>query len=249
MKYSQWFFIIIFLILFLITPVLASAFYIYPAGGNGYDISYPQCVPYYPSSPFSFGIIGVNGGKAFTENSCLYSEFLWSKLGSEKISVYINLNYPSGGTESFGIDGPAGKCNFDDSSCRAYNYGFNAAQYAYQYALSQNVYADMWWFDIETANTWADMLSLNNQVIQGAFDFFTSEFIQAGIYSTKRDWYEIMGKSYVPMQNLLKPVPAWLGGDPVLPFWLYCSQPFAGNTQVWLVQYGNGDFDGDYACP
>jgi non-ribosomal peptide synthetase component F len=55
----------------------ALAYGIYTSGTTGNDISYPQCsTSTYPNN--SFGIVGVTGGKAFTDNSCLSQEFAWA---------------------------------------------------------------------------------------------------------------------------------------------------------------------------
>src|SRR5260221_2701800 len=41
-----------------------------PPASTGYDVSYPQCSSILPSSP-QFGVVGVNGGKPYSANSCL----------------------------------------------------------------------------------------------------------------------------------------------------------------------------------
>lgn len=57
----------------------AFAYGIYTGGMTGNDISYPQCsTSSYPQN--SFGIVGVTGGRAFTDNSCLSKEFATSAI-------------------------------------------------------------------------------------------------------------------------------------------------------------------------
>src|SRR5688572_14423644 len=60
----------------------------------GYDISWPQCDGPYPGGYASIGVIGVNGGKPFTENRCLESQWNWLGQHSARDAVYINLDYP-----------------------------------------------------------------------------------------------------------------------------------------------------------
>src|SRR5476651_1577255 len=119
-------------------------------------ISYPQCPHYFPNYEYEFGIIGVNGGKAFTRNDCLFEEYYWAKKAKIDASLYMNLNYPSGDTETLGLFGPKNGCGKNQRICHAYNYGYNAAKDAYQYALSEFANSNMWWVDVETANTWSD---------------------------------------------------------------------------------------------
>jgi hypothetical protein len=73
----------------------------YTGGTTGNDISYPQCsTSSYPQN--SFGIVGVAGGRAFTDNSCLSSEYAWAHALSTPASLYMNLNSPIGSTASNG---------------------------------------------------------------------------------------------------------------------------------------------------
>src|SRR5579884_3592913 len=146
-------------------PAFAQS--LYGTGDVGYDISYPNCSTTIQAkasngSSYSFAVVGVTGGKAFTQNSCLATEFSNAAVSTK--SLYMNLNYPVGTTASNGDTGPAGKCTRADKSCQAYNYGWNAAQNADQYASYQNAQASIWWLDIETGNSWSPKTTLNAQV-------------------------------------------------------------------------------------
>ena len=225
-------------------PALAND--LYTPGSYGYDISYVTQSPY-PSGPYSFGIVGVTGGRAFSYNASLDSEYksVAATVGSAQVSLYMNLNYPVGSTASNGNTGPKGKCSASDKACIAYNYGYNAAQDAYIYATNQGASASVWWLDIETANSWSPKTSLNDLVIQGAIDYLSSKSITVGIYSTASMWKSIAGTGYNP--GLANWVPG-ASSQSALPD--YCSKavPFGGGS-VTLVQYGGGSYDVDYACP
>jgi hypothetical protein len=224
---------------------MAFAAGIYPASSTGYDVSYPQCGEAYPALPFAFGIVGVTSGRAFSQNSCLAGEYAWAtKQGTIAAALYMNLNYPVGTTASEGMSGPAGNCSRADKTCQAYNYGWNAAQAAYSYALSQGAVSLNWWLDIETANSWSAKTALNQQVIQGAIDFLRGQGVTAGIYSTKSMWNKIAG-SFAPG------LPNWVAGASSLataPNFCAPSYSFGGG-RVWLVQYPSGAYSADYACP
>src|SRR5260370_36921525 len=62
----------------------------YPTGLTGYDVSYPQCGG--TAAAGSFGIVGVNGGRPFTNNSCLGAEYAAAPKSTAP-SLYINTGY------------------------------------------------------------------------------------------------------------------------------------------------------------
>jgi hypothetical protein len=226
-----------------VTGVSAGTYY--PAGLTGSDISFPQCSGTLPSSPGAFGIVGVTAGRAFSQNGCLGSEFAWARTTPTPPSLYMNLQYPIGTTASYGMDGPQGKCSQKDKECQAYNYGWNAAQDAYNYAFRQGVTSSRWWLDIETANSWSAKTALNKLVIQGALDYFgRGEMgITTGIYSTQRMWTTIAG-SFRP------DVESWVAQATEATAISSCKTSVTfGTRPVALVQYVGGGQDWDYACP
>jgi hypothetical protein len=222
----------------------AQGFGIYPPGSTGIDISWPQCEKGMPSSPQSFGIIGITGGRAFYQNPCLVSEYAWSLLGSAPPSFFVNLNSPMGSAAFKGDSGPRGACRPDDAICRSYNFGYNAARLAYADAQSQETTSSMWWLDVETENSWSDNTAANGQVVQGAIDYIRAQGRTVGVYSTGLQWNQIAG-GFAPG------LPVWVAGAPdatTAPSYCASSHAFGGGT-VWLVQYVSGDFDTNYACP
>jgi hypothetical protein len=212
----------------------------YPSAATGNDISFPQCgTSSYPSN--TFGIVGVGGGRAFTHNPCLAQEFTWAQGLSTRASLYMNLNAPADSTASNGMTGAYGHCSQKNKRCQAKNYGYNAAQDAFNYATSQNVSSSLWWLDIETANFWASETSLNQATIKGAVRFLSSQGISVGVYSTQSMWSSITG-------GYTNGLPAWVAIDTTNPS-DYCSSTYAfTGGAVYLVQYSYNDFDTDYAC-
>ncbi|GAC1640605.1 MAG: hypothetical protein NVS4B12_02150 [Ktedonobacteraceae bacterium] len=226
--------------MFWATTVFAAGIYL--GGTTGNDISYPQCsTSSYPKN--SFGVVGVTGGRAFTDNSCLTQEFAWAKALSTPASLYMNLNSPIGPTASKGMTGPYGNCSKKDKLCQAENYGYNAAQDAYNYATSKSASSSMWWLDIETGNSWSSSMTLNQGTVNGAAKFFTLSSINVGIYSTQSMWNSITGG----YKNML---PVWIATSSTTPA-TYCSTSysFTGGS-MYLVQYSNAatSVDSDYAC-
>jgi len=63
---------------------------IYPPHAHGYDVSYPQCPGTRAPQGASFSIVGVNGGKAFTVNPCLSTEW---RVASGRRATYLNSGY------------------------------------------------------------------------------------------------------------------------------------------------------------
>ncbi len=214
----------------------------YPAGGRGHDISFPQCNRPLPHIE-AFAVIGVTGGRPFTNNPCLFNEYAWATLAPTAPSLYMNVSGAFGSTADRGNTGPAGACGANDTSCRAYNYGFNAARDARAYASSAGVASQVWWLDVETANSWWPETAYNQRVIQGAHAFFALAGLTVGVYSTNYQWNLLMG-SYRPQLPVWYATAAGYAGAPA-----YCANAydFAGGG-VLLVQYYGGDFDADYAC-
>jgi len=223
----------------------AAATDIYPSQTMGADVSYPNCTGTLPSSS-AFGIVGVTDGHAFTQNPCFSSEYSWaSTIGTTPASVYMNLNEAIGTTASYGATGPKGTCAKRDKICYAYNYGYNAAASANDYATQQLATSGLplpttWWLDIETANSWSAKTSINQADIQGAIDYLTSQGFTVGIYSTPAMWKTITGSWPVGL-------PAWVAGATATNAPLFCGTGFTGGP-VWLVQYVSSGYDYDYAC-
>jgi hypothetical protein len=230
--------------------------------GSGNDISWPQCGGQFPSGG-SFGIVGVTGGRAFTQNACLAAELQWAG-GTGNASVYMNLNYAAGSSASNGASGPygSGKHCRSGSACYAENYGWNAAKYALAYAGANGVGASTWWLDIETANTWNRSRTLNQAVIQGALDCLLgagpagntcangepTDVASVGIYSTPSQWSSITG-GWVPHDSAGTVVTAnWVAGASAGNPSQLCGSPLYSGGSVWLTQYVANGFDQDYAC-
>ena len=229
----------------LVVAVLASAGSApspYPAASRGHDISYPQCNQALPDIQ-SFAVIGVTRGRPFTENPCLLSEYAWATLAPMTPSLYMNISGAFGSSADRGNSGPAGACEAADMACIAFNYGFNAASDAFDYASSVGATSQYWWLDVETANTWWSDAAYNSRAVQGAAAFFALSGLNIGVYSTNYQWNLLMG-SYSPGLPVWYATATGYAGAPD-----YCSDTydFAGGG-VWLVQYYGGDFDANYAC-
>src|SRR5262245_46140254 len=67
----------------------------YPRGKRGYDVSFPQCGDALPVR-FDFGIVGITGGRSFTQNPCLAEQFAWAESAALPAGLYVNLMAPVG---------------------------------------------------------------------------------------------------------------------------------------------------------
>jgi hypothetical protein len=215
----------------------------YPAGGTGRSISSPQCGGPLPSGPGAFAIIGVTGGRAFYQNPCLVSEYHWAQSAPIPPTLVMNLNAAAGSAAFEADNGPRGACRADDRLCRAYNFGYNAANLALADAQSQGATAASWWLDVETENTWADDPAENAQVIQAAIDRLRAAGVTVGLYSAPNQWTQIAG-------GFSPGLPVWVAGAPdaaTAPSYCTAAHAFGGGP-VWLVQYPTSDSDAVYAC-
>ncbi|MGH2627568.1 MAG: hypothetical protein ACRDHY_13065 [Anaerolineales bacterium] len=198
----------------------------------GYDISWPQCNGPYPTGHATIGVIGINGGKPFTGNQCLESQWKWLGQHAQRDAVYINLDYPRT-TNIHQLWGPAGFCKLDDLQCRTYNYGWNSARDAHARARAAGIDLEEYWLDVETMNHWSDNRGLNERIIAGAIEYLQGKDLDVGIYSTPYQWGVIAG-GYAPG------LPVWTAGAAnFLDAVSRCNNPkYAfGGGKVELVQY------------
>jgi hypothetical protein len=208
---------------------------------TGFDISYPQCDKDYPDTP-AFAVIGVNGGRPFTQNKCFADQYTWALKNYAKPAVYMNLSYITDRFRDYSFKGP-NVCEDFDEPCLAYNYGFQAAQFAYQDTEQFKTKPSKWWLDIEIMNTWHPDPILNEQVIKGAIDFLQLKNQSVGIYSTPYQWVLIAG-NYKPM------LPVWAAGaKDKFTAQLRCNSKFAfTGGDVHMVQYIENNFDNNHVC-
>ncbi len=213
----------------------------FPSGSFGYDISNYQCTSALPSG-HTIGIVQATGWSKSAPNPCISQEANWAGGG---LNLYIFLTYGTDGTPQAGCNGDQG-CNF----------GFEAAQYAFNYVQSQKVNPFVtWWLDIEcTANcaNWSSSTAENDQVMNGALvDLHGLGINTVGIYTSPLTWNSIAG-NYQPA------VPVWIA------WWTNNPQSNCANAYsyaesngnnlprggILLTQYSDnqGGFDGDYAC-
>jgi hypothetical protein len=265
----------------------------YAHGAPGYDVSFPNCagssstqsgsIPSQSSlgTPYQYAIVGINDGRAFYENPCFASEFWTAASQVPQVSFYLNINAPIGPTAWEGLNGPKGQCNPSDEACQGYNYGYNAAQDAVSYATGQlgsAIIANrIYWLDVEIANSWwttptpvATATAANDDVLQGAIDYFHGNGLTVGIYSIASMWNEAEpflrpeGMAGASAGPALLPEIAGSGWQPGVPGWtagassLTTASGFCGTASftggpTWLVQSygshpGNPFYDEDYAC-
>jgi hypothetical protein len=214
-------------------------------GRYGNDISWPQCGGAFPAKA-GFGIVGVTGGVPFSTNSCLGPEWAWAASAKGAPAYYMNLSNPGTASSHWTQSGPR-PCSGSatDAGC-AYNFGSNAAAFAFAYASAQtgatSAASHVWWVDVETANTWSSNQGLNVAVIQGALDYLRRHTSKAvGVYSTSYQWGVITGGVHTN-------APVWAAGaSSAASAPASCGTGFTGKP-VKVVQYPAGAYDGDYRC-
>jgi major membrane immunogen (membrane-anchored lipoprotein) len=234
---------------------------------TGFDISFPQCTESLPPSP-GFGIVGVNGGKTFTSNPCLALELTWASGAANKTpGFYANTANPGPANDT---NWPTNQqtpklCSGANSVACSYDYGWNAARFAFATAVSAEgadgatsptaaTIAAPWWLDVETANKWQTLL-YGRSSATGAYDEASIEGMIAsfenigitsiGVYSTSQQWNVIT----VRTESSFPPVPVWIPGfGSLATAEVGCGLVSFTGGRVALTQYGSLGYDGDYAC-
>jgi hypothetical protein len=109
-----------------------------------------------------------------------------------------------------------------------------------------------WWLDVETMNTWQtdgeDPRRNNRAALEGMADHFASVGGRVGVYSSGRQWEQIVGT--VPSSSSLYELDSWLAGALSLAGAVAnCSDPpLVNGGRVVLTQYVVADLDHDHAC-
>lgn len=108
------------------------------------DVSWPpnNCEAEIPPS-ISGGIVGLNGGRPFTQNPCLQEE----AAKFDRFALYVNTNNP-------GVANP-------------FNYGYRAGKYAVSYAAEEGVYRSSIWLDVEGIRYYSEDKEANVDVLKG----------------------------------------------------------------------------------
>jgi hypothetical protein len=232
---------------------------------TGSDVSYPQCNKPLPTGQ-AFGIVGVNGGKPTTWNSCLSQQLAWAAnsaggTSQPKVQLYVNTANPGPASPNWPTTGTS---PYDNGTCT----GLNDAVCAYQYGKARAA-EDLakitgpgnyvWWLDAEidptgkTGNTWdttAGGTQRNVAVLEGMVDALHAGGVgTVGLYSTANQWKLITGTgdlSGSPLAGLK----TWLaGGTGIGDAKRRCDDqpPLTPNGDVVLSQYVDG-FDRNVAC-
>jgi hypothetical protein len=228
----------------------------------GYDISYPQCPTGAEPAQPAFGIVGVNGGLAFTGNPCLARQYVWALTSTSPtqphVGLYMNTGNPGPTASSHWP--PASTttprpCDGSWSPECSYDYGWLAAQDAYARGVAvagRSAAAKLpWWLDVEAANSWSTDSASNAADLEGVIAYLRSVGVTTiGIYSTTTDWETIVGAAS-PDASINGPFAALLNWRPgprslqEAPSW--CSRSVTGG-RVSLVQFPLGGFDANLVC-
>lgn len=232
------------------------------SGATGYDVSWPECGGNMPAGS-SIAIVGVDDGHPFSQNPCFGQELAWAQPASQQ-GLYMVVDSPIGWTSphvlQYAYHGPAGDCTADQYACLSFNWGYNAATYAVQWAESQGATTSHWWLDTElptstsidppgadcyAPNFWVCDPTYNAIVIDAAASVLHSYGKQVGVYSTKSQWQSITGG--VPFAG-----PIWIAGYDY-PAATYCDP--ANASSYWFaysepeyVQSLPATFDPDTSC-
>ncbi len=257
-----------------LVPTLASASGTgpYTSTTSGYDVSYPNCSDKTPSGS-TFGIVGMTGGRPFSTNSCVGSEWSQAATLTTTPSAYFNTGYAGAyaksitsacSSESTAVTGSlfSGLKGHSLSQAeQAWAIGCSEVDYAAAVLSSQTSSTAplMWWADIETGNSWSLNTTLNQYTIDGiSYEMQNTATSSAntapypgGIYSYGAAWKKITGTyRWTPTPA---PTANWyVSGQTTLTVCAAASFDVGtANNPVpnWLGQTATvNNVDTDYAC-
>ena len=109
-----------------------------------------------------------------------------------------------------------------------------------------------WWLDVETANTWQTgspaATARNRAALEGMTAYLASRGARVGLYSTGREWDEIVGS--VGWDSNLHRLPSWLAGsdDAEEALAACAADPLVAGGAVVLSQYVTDGIDRNLSC-
>ena len=227
-----------------------------------YDVSYPQCGGALPSGADG-GIVGVNGGRVYTANPCLTSEWAWAtKAAPNPPALYANTGDPGPAVSTKWPTGQTSPqaCSATDpnSTACSYDYGWNAAKDSYADAVASGTAGAgaAWWLDVETGNSWETLESQYGQTaaakaadtasLQGAAAaLHDSGLASVGFYSTSYQWGQITGGTGATFAGNA----AWVAGvGSLATAQANCTTTSFTGGRIQLTQYAKNGYDADNRC-
>ena len=217
----------------------------YGAGAHGFDASYPQCSDPQPPKGSSFGVIGVNGGKAFSLDPCFLELY---RLSPGKPAIYLNSGFSRDNARKLVPVCDAGAAALGLAGDQRLAYGLGCSTAYLTLSVLEPFGAakpSMWWIDVERGNSWDDDAALNRLSIEGEIDRLAVTGQPVGVYSTFPDWERLTANwTYAGISA------DWVAGDGAPES---CSTPGFSGSPVWLAQElalwpGAAAWDSDYAC-
>jgi hypothetical protein len=158
------------------------------SAGWGIDVSWPQCDGTgggplgMPALQPGFVVVGINGGKPFTDNPCLAREVSYGRTRTG-VAAYLNIDAPRMGD--------------------AAAYGRKVALDGLARVQRAHLVLPVLWLDVEVLNHWSSSGASNVAVINGALSALQQHGVTAGIYSSGPMWQQITGGARLN-------VPVWL---------------------------------------
>ena len=232
-----------------VVPAGATTTNPYSSSTSGYDVAQPNCSE---TPPVGFAIVGLGGGRPFSTNSCLQTEWTTASKTSPGPALYFNTGYAG----AYGHDVTATSCGkyagpsvstfpkHDQSTyMSAWEIGCSEAAYAGKTAATNHEVPSVWWADIETGNSWSTNKIVNRYAVDGisyGMQQLATHATAFGVYSYPSAWSQIVGTGF----TATPPFPGEWGPG------LSCTPSGFTKAPVWLVQGGttrNG-VDTDTGC-
>lgn len=213
---------------------------------RGYDASFPQCSDGHQPNAAAYGIVGINGGRAFTLNACFLDLM---KAAPKNAGIYLNTGFNPGNAPRllpFCAARAAGIPGATPTQQLAYGLGCSTTEDTLRVMSDFRIpYPTVWWLDVEEANSWDDADPVVNQFsLRGQLDALADTGKSIGVYSTFPDWKQITGGWGDP-----RIAGDWVAGKAPADA---CSHPGFSGAPVWLAQelatWPGSGYDSDYAC-
>ena len=151
-----------------------------------------------------------------------------------------------------------GACSASDDAGCAYVYGWAKAYEDFNHRGVPSPGSLRWWFDVETTNSWETPGSTyptaytsNIADLRGMADYFASQRVAIGIYSTGYQWGQITGGTVgMGGNDPFYGVADWVAGASASSAASFCasSYAFTAGSSVSLAQYVSRNLDYDHSC-